>query len=398
MTLPRTVWYFGLEPVASRYTAQLSGDSTSVGWMPKALDAACMRAGLPDKTVQKLRPHITSLPADIITGKVLDAVGRGRYALAQCDTFLSFIRDGLVRDGDVIFLQDFWTPGLEAILYALHLHGIQVRLYSMLHAQSVDEYDFTFPMRTWMRGIELGYYAAHSGIFVASWIHRQQLINAGFMGVPIHVVGLPFDREDVGAAIWKDGPMVVKRNVVVYSSRLDAEKQPEFMVAVARRFLAENPHWHWHVTTSLPDLRGDVDGLAAIRKLQLENPHFSVFVNLSKDSYYAHLARAQIQFNCSLQDYVSWTLLEAVTAGCDVVYPYFRSFPEVLPGDRLYEPWKVEDAVRMLNIAAENPRTHIPIATLCDYGRRLTAEIVVNGAVKNFNQQDRFEVNIWKGE
>ena len=67
-------------------------------------------------------------------------------------------------------------------------------IYAMLHAQSVDEYDFTYPMRTWMRGFELGLDKRMTGIFVGSSIHKEQLREAGFES-PIHVVSLPIHKQ-----------------------------------------------------------------------------------------------------------------------------------------------------------------------------------------------------------
>ena len=32
----------------------------------------------------------------------------------------------------------------------------------------------------------------------------------------------------------------------------------------------------------------------------------------------------------ALQDYVSWTVIEATAFGADIVYPNFRSFPEFI--------------------------------------------------------------------
>ena len=114
--------------------------------------------------------------------------------MSQCSNFLDMMNRDEVKDGDVIFLQDYWHPGIGSILYAADLYGIKLEIYAMLHAQSVDEYDFTYPMRTWMRGFELGLDKRMTGIFVGSSIHKEQLRAAGFEA-PIHVVSLPIHKE-----------------------------------------------------------------------------------------------------------------------------------------------------------------------------------------------------------
>jgi hypothetical protein len=52
-----------------------------------------------------------------------------------------------------------------------------------------------------------------------------------------------------------------------------------------------------------------------------------------------------------LQDWVSNTVSEADTLGCNVLYPAYRSFPETFANDldRLYIPWSQDDAVVKLH-------------------------------------------------
>ncbi len=91
-------------------------------------------------------------------------------------------------------MQDYWTPGLDAIWYALDLYGIEVKVYGMLHAQSVDEYDFTYAMKDWMRPYELGLEKRMTGSFVHSSIHKEQLRADGF-NAPERVVSLPIRKS-----------------------------------------------------------------------------------------------------------------------------------------------------------------------------------------------------------
>jgi glycosyltransferase involved in cell wall biosynthesis len=325
----RTVWYFGLEPLKARYTYQLSKE-----WMPATF--------APYEKAEKLKfidvPGEFDPDQQIKVGAVLDAVGRGKFAMSQCSNFLDMLNLDLVKDNDVLFLQDYWHPGIESILYALDLYGIRVKIYAMLHAQSVDEYDFTWPMRNWMRGFELGLDKRMTGIFVGSTIHRDQLRAAGFEA-PIHVVSLPLHKQLTEAKLpgyrKNEWP---KKPVVVYSSRLDKEKNPFFMMQVAEEFLKQNENWEWHVTTSGKSFKSMLPGvIEAMNELADRQPRFKLLSNLTKEQYYTELADAKIQFNSSLQDYVSWTVLESTTFGCDVIFPDFRSFPEFVPADKFQQ-------------------------------------------------------------
>ena len=377
----KKVFYFGLEPLKARYTYQLSKE-----WMPATFQPY----------VDAGKIEFIDVDGDfdpdqqIKIGAVLDAVGRGKFAMSQCSSFLDMMNNDEVRDGDVIFLQDYWHPGIGSILYAADLYGIKLEIYSMLHAQSVDEYDFTWPMRSWMRGFELGLDKRMTGIFVGSTVHRDQLRAAGFEA-PIHVVSLPLHKQLTEAKLpgyqkneW------TKKPVVVYSSRLDKEKNPFFMMQVAEEFLNQNENWEWHVTTSGKSFKSMLPGvIEAMNELANRQPRFKVLSNLTKEQYYTELADAKIQFNSSLQDYVSWTVLESTIFGCDVIFPDFRSFPEFVPADKLYKPFNLQSALYVLNQNRTSNRTGIYYSypDLADLGRRMEAYIIANDVTQ--------EINVW---
>ena len=384
----RKVFYFGLEPLKARYTYQLSKE-----WMPATF--------APYKTAGEL--EFIDIPGDfdpdqqIKVGAVLDAVGRGKFAMSQCSNFLDMINNDQVKDGDVIFLQDYWTPGMDAIWYALDLYGIKVKVYAMIHAQSVDEYDFTWPMRNWMRHYELGLDERMTAIFVGSTIHRDQLRQAGFKA-PIHVVSLPLHHAMTLAKLpnYSDAlhhGLIKKKNTVVFSSRLDKEKNPFFMLQVAEEFLEKMTDYTWHVTTSGKSFKSMLPGvIEEMNALAQRQPRFKLLSNLTKEEYYTELATAKIQFNSSLQDYVSWTVLESTAFGCDVVFPNFRSFPEFIPACQLYQPFQVQDAVDtltycMLKLEKINYSATYNFAEIADIGRRMEAYIIAN----DYQQ----EINVW---
>jgi glycosyltransferase involved in cell wall biosynthesis len=370
--MKRRLFYFGLEPLKARYTYQLCKE-----WMPATFEPYS------DKLEFIEVDGEFDPDQEIKVGAVLDAIGRGKYSLTQCESFLKMIYDGVVRDGDIIYLQDYWTPGLDAIWYALDLYGINVKVYAMLHAQSVDEYDFTYPMRDWMRHYELGLDKRMTGIFVGSTVHKEQLRDAGFTS-PIHVVSLPIHKEATLNKLpnYSDDfapGIVAKQNVIVYSSRLDKEKNPFFMMKVAKEFLSDNPSWEWHVTTSGKEFRSMLPGVIdALNALAAEEPRFKLLSGLTKEEYYTELATCRIQFNTSLQDYVSWTVIEATAFGADIIYPKFRSFPEFIDESRMYKPFDWRDAIQVMRKAIIAPRNHYDIVDTSDLGRRMEGYIIAN--------------------
>lgn len=369
----KNVFYFGLEPLKSRYTYQLSEE-----WMPETFKKWKNLNFIPVKGEFDSSQQIK-------VGAVLDAIGRGKYSLTQCKNFLNMLYNDKVKDGDVLFFQDFWTPGVESIFYALDLYNIKVDVYSMLHAQSVDEYDFTYPMRKWMRYYELGLDRYSTGIFVGSSIHKEQLRSAGFESL-IHVVSLPIHKKltENKLSNWRK---LEKKNVIVFSSRLDKEKNPYFMMNVASEFLKIHPELEWHITTSGKDIRSMLPGVVKdLRSLETQIKGFKILTDLTKEEYYTELATCKVQFNSSLQDYVSWTVLESTLFGADICFPNFRSFPEFIPLDRLYKPFDVGDAIRVLINAIGHPKTY-NFSDISDIGRQMEGYIVSN--------RINFEINVW---
>jgi hypothetical protein len=81
-----------------------------------------------------------------------------------------------------------------------------------------------------------------------------------------------------------------------------------------------------------------------------------IYDQLTKDQYYDLLNNTRVLFNCALQDWVSNTVSEADALGSNVLYPAYRSFPEVFADDpnRLYVPWSIDDAYhKMCNLLWE---------------------------------------------
>ena len=364
------IYYFPLESLKSRYTHQLS-----TKWMPKAFEKTTGMYHTVDGQYEQ---------GDVSVGMVLDAVGRGIYSMNQCQYLLEMIQKGNVNNGDIVYLQDYWTPGIESIFYACDLYGLDLKFYARCWAQSVDEYDFTYNMKNWMRHYELGLDERLSGIFVCSTVNRDELKAAGFK-TPIHVTSLPINFDEIKSY---HPEKVDKEKIVISSSRLDWEKNPMFMMNVAKQFLEKHKDWKWIFTTSAKSLRSnDKFIIDTIQKLDREQERFIVKTNMSKSGYYELLNKSSIQFNSALQDYVSFTLLEATTYGCDVVYPNFKSFPECVPSDRLYDAFDVNSALNVLESSVNNPKTHFDIPKLSSLGTIMDAYIIGNG-------MDR-EINIW---
>ena len=151
------------------------------------------------------------------------------------------------------------------------------------------------------------------------------------------------------------------------------------MMEVAKEFLESNPGFEWHVTTSGKEFRSMLPGVInALTALSIEEPRFKLLKGLTKEEYYTELATCKIQFNSSLQDYVSWTVIEATAFGADIVYPNFRSFPEFVDQDRMYKPFDVKSAIDTIHNALDKQKSHYDIVDISDLGRRMEGYIIAN--------------------
>jgi len=260
--------------------------------------------------------------------------GRGIWSMTQCQKLLRMIADDGLGEDDVLFFEEFWQPGIEAVAYALTLKGLagSVRMYAYCWAQSVDEYDFTTRMLPWIRHFEEGIAMLLDGIFVACNAHKFHMLRGG-VGTyeSVHVTGHCYNRESVeGVLPVEDRPERIPGRVI-FTGRWDVEKNPlTFLRLVeAMKKVDDSDRYEFVVTTSAPTLRSNDYRLGQALSMAVDSGRITLLEGLSKKDYYKELCKAEFLFNCASQDYVSFGLLEGLTFGCTPVYPAFRSFVEV---------------------------------------------------------------------
>lgn len=338
------LYYLPLESYRERYTAQLSAANT--GW----LERKWIKYGVEYQRVDT--PYGTELES-IRTGVALDCFRRSKHSLIQIQQLLIMLEEGEILNGDTIYLDDFWTPGIEAVRYCADLMKIKLHIYANCWAQSVDEFDFTYKMRGWIRWFERGCAYIYDGIFVATSMLKDLLVfnNVGPHN-KVHVVGHPWDTEEVmsrmpvkyQAFVKGEGEVYPRENAVVWSSRWDSEKNPRCFLEVAEDVIKKVPNVQFYICTSSPKLRSNDPRLLKVLDGYLTEYPDNIFLkeNLTKEQYYEILTRSKIQFNSAKQDWISYTLLESSVAGCYPIYPYWRSFPEVL-GDSKGETFLYQD-------------------------------------------------------
>ncbi len=342
------LYYCPLESYEERYTMQWAAPKS--GW----LERNWIKAEIPYKRIDSF----ANVQREIKTGLVLDIEKRVSHCFSQIESLVTLALTGKLTSDDVIYFDDFWHPGIEALPYAFHQIGIAPKMYAFCHAQSVDKYDFTHSMRHWMRDFEIGIGKILTGIFVNSNLLKQLLDEAGISTYEkIHVIGHIFCEEEVRERFPKlqNGRQrkFQRENNVIFSSRWDDEKNPLFFLEVVKKVMNLRQDIKFIVCTSSKKLKSNnKNNLEALRKTLLAYPN-NLFLKegLSKEEYYTELLKAKIQINTASQDWVSIALLETSTAGCYPLYPNYRSFPQAFRGrtEFLYTPFCVADAANKLS-------------------------------------------------
>jgi hypothetical protein len=149
---------------------------------------------------------------------------------------------------------------------------------------------------------------------------------------------------------------------VGFAARFDQEKQPDFYMDLIEMYLAQGRHQdiEFAVFQGGPLRSNNVRYILRARELENQG-RLKIYEDLKKNDYYALLNDTRVLFNCALQDWVSNTVSEADTLGCNVLYPAYRSFPETFANDhdRLYVPWSIDDAITKLWGALQQPHRNM---------------------------------------
>jgi len=366
----RKLFYMGLESYQARYTLQLTE------WNRRVFE----RRGLDVVYV----PGLTLDNSEKISvGQVLDAHGRSYFAMSQIMNLVRLMQQGEVTAEDVVYFEDMFAPGIESLAYVMDQvpHNLRPRIFVRCLAQAIDPDDFVhvWGMAGWMSAFER-MVNLMPGITVLATNEEMvaHMRIAGWSAPIYNISGLAFGKAEVqerigGAANIR--PFSDRKIRVAFAARFDQEKQPGFFMDLAERVQATNPEVEFAVFSGAPLRSNNADYVQRAQALQQQG-RLRIYADLNKNDYYALLNDTRVLFNCALQDWVSNTVSEADTLGCNVLYPAYRSFPETFANDpdRLYVPWSLDDAVAKLHRLLHGP--HHRMGSISDWNDGTVDRIV----------------------
>ena len=341
------IFYMGLESYQARYTYQLTD------WTTRAYD----KRGV---TYEVIPGDTIDDSEAIVTGQVLDAHGRSYFGMSQMMNLVKKLKAGEISSKDAIFFEDMFQPVMESLPYILQQTPEKYRptIYLRCLAQAIDPDDFVhvWGMSKWMSLYEQMCNEIPNVVILASNEEMVANMKIANWKAPIYVIsGLSFGKEEVQSRV-EQKPFMERKNRVVFGARWDQEKQPQFFMDMITKFKEKHPETEFAICQGGP-LRSNNDYYVKEAKYLEKQGLLTIHENLKKNEYYGILADSRVLFNCALQDWTSNTVSEADALGCNVLFPAYRSFPEVFANDhtRLYVPWSQEDAMAKLEILLSKP-------------------------------------------
>jgi glycosyltransferase involved in cell wall biosynthesis len=352
------IFYMGLEPYEGRYTLQLTD------WSERAFKKRNIEyVVVPGTTIDNSKA--------IVTGQVLDAHGRSYFGMSQLMNLVKMMKNGEITSNDVIFFEDMFQPGMEALPYIIQQSPEHYRpkIFLRCLAQAIDPDDFVhvWGMSKWMSLYEEMCNEIPNVHILATNEEMVAHMRIANWRAPIYnISGLSFGKQEVLSRLKSIKPFEQRTKRVCFAARFDQEKQPDFYMDLIQRVRRQDPSVEFAVFAGGPLRSNNERYLTRARELESRGD-LKIYENLKKDQYYELLADSRVLFNCALQDWVSNTVSEADTLGCNVLFPAYRSFPETFANDRdrLYIPWSQEDAYQKLNILLARP--HADMGKLSDW-------------------------------
>jgi glycosyltransferase involved in cell wall biosynthesis len=349
----KKLFYMGLEPYEGRYTLQLQEWSERV-FKQRGIDYVVV----PGSTIDNTKA--------ISVGQVLDAHGRSYFGMSQLMNLVQMMRSGECGGGDVVFFEDMFQPGIESLPYIMCQIPEEQRptIYLRCLAQAVDPDDFVhvWGMGKWMSLYEQMCNEIPNVNILATNEEMVAHMKIANWTAPIYnISGLSFSKEEVrGRVDNKIKPWDQRSDRVVFAARFDQEKQPDFFMDLIERFKQARPDVEFAVLSGGPLRSNNQKYLDRALKMEADGK-LKIYKDLQKNDYYNIVNDSKVLFNCALQDWVSNTVSEADTLGCNVLYPAYRSFPETFANDaeRLYIPWSLSDAETKLEKLLSEPHANI---------------------------------------
>lgn len=277
---------------------------------------------------------------EVKEGEVFDACYTNIYKLTQLTKLIEYIRNGEVKDDDIIFDFDIWHAGIEAVAYVKALKKLKTKMYGILHAGTYDKSDFTF--KAGMRYFGLDYERCllniFDKVFVGSEYHKNIVCeNLGVSAMKIIVTGMPINLFELSK--YKSES---RQNIVVWTSRIATEKRYDMYVRIK------------NVVSS------------KMKGVQFVATHEEQY---TKEEYYRLLGKAKVVLSTAEHEMFGIGVVEGMVLGCIPVVPNGLSYVDYVSDSQRYNT--EEEAVQKVIHALTRSRMLDFSLDVCKYGNSI---------------------------
>jgi hypothetical protein len=303
--------------------------------------------------------------------------------MSQMMNLVRLMQQGEVTCDDVVYFEDMFQPGIESLPYIMNQvpESERPQVWVRCLAQTIDPDDFVhvWGMERWMRLYEQMVNEFVTGVLATNEEMVAHMRIAGWTAPIYNISGLAFGKAEVLERIGGADnirPFDHRPRRVAFAARFDQEKQPGFFMDLIDMYNQLNITPTEFVIYSGGELRSNNPALVDRAKQMEAEGKLRIYDQLDKNQYYDLLNDTRVLFNCALQDWVSNTVSEADALGSNVLYPAYRSFPEVFADDpeRMYVPWSIDDAYhKMCNLLQE---PHHNLGLISDWNNGTVDRIV----------------------
>jgi hypothetical protein len=274
---------------------------------------------------------------------------------------------------------------------------LRPRIFVRCLAQAIDPDDFVhvWGMAGWMSTYEKMVnelvQKSNGAVLATNEEMVAHMRIAGWSAPIYNISGLAFGKTEVLERIGGGAnirPFVDRPRRVGFAARFDQEKQPGFFMDLIEMYseLTTEP-CEFAIYSGGPLRSNNPEFVDRARRME-EDGKLQIFDNITKNEYYDHLNNTRVLFNCALQDWVSNTVSEADTLGCNVLYPAYRSFPETFANDsnRLYVPWSIDDAYHKMQNLLRDPHHNMGLISDWNNGTIDRVIDIISGQGEQWNR------------
>lgn len=233
-----------------------------------------------------------------------------------------------LRDGDTIFVTDFWFDGINRIKFHCERNNLNVKMYALHLGSSHLPGDFAskLPDISWVRALENTWIKCYDKIFVGSESVLKELQN--FEGGYLSVLDLKkfvptYHPISHIQEIAKETPRSEERGGVISPLRFSKDKNCDAVVEFAEKFPEQIVYVYSpayddrNLYTSLPDNLIFCDTLDRRELMEVEGSMEYVFAFAKQETF-------------------GYAVLEAVLMGCKPILINKNVYPE-LYGDICFD-------------------------------------------------------------